>query len=94
MWWFYGFKLHLIINDQGGIISVKVTTVNVDDKKPVLEMVDELWGCLYRDKGYISGLLERGLADKGVTLITGMKKNETQSDETLETPDALETIYY
>ncbi|PCS21790.1 Mobile element protein [Candidatus Enterovibrio escicola] len=22
MWWFYGFKLHLIINDQGGIISV------------------------------------------------------------------------
>ncbi|PCS23882.1 Mobile element protein [Candidatus Enterovibrio escicola] len=26
--WLYGFKLHLIINDQGGIISVKVTTDN------------------------------------------------------------------
>nr|WP_190319365.1 transposase [Candidatus Enterovibrio escacola] len=25
MGWYYGFKLHLIINDQGGIISVKVT---------------------------------------------------------------------
>nr|WP_263364447.1 transposase [Candidatus Enterovibrio escacola] len=28
MGWFYGFKLHLIINDQGGIISIKVTTSN------------------------------------------------------------------
>uniref|UniRef100_UPI0037444A08 transposase n=1 Tax=Candidatus Enterovibrio escicola TaxID=1927127 RepID=UPI0037444A08 len=33
--WFYGFKLHLIIDNQGGIISVKVTMVNVDDRKPV-----------------------------------------------------------
>ncbi|PCS24282.1 Mobile element protein [Candidatus Enterovibrio escicola] len=57
MGWFYDFKLHLIINDQGGIISVKVTTDNVDDKKPVLEMVDEILGFLYGDKGYISGSL-------------------------------------
>nr|WP_150138119.1 transposase [Candidatus Enterovibrio escacola] len=57
--------------DQGGIIS----TSNVDDRKPVLEMVDELWGCIYGDKGYISGPLERELTDKGVTLITGMKKD-------------------
>ncbi len=33
-----------MVNDQGGIISVKVTTANVDDRKPVLEMVDDLWG--------------------------------------------------
>nr|WP_223866404.1 transposase [Candidatus Enterovibrio escacola] len=44
MGWFYSFKLHLIINDSGGMISIKVTTVNVDDRKPVSEMVDELWG--------------------------------------------------
>nr|WP_150137885.1 transposase [Candidatus Enterovibrio escacola] len=42
IWWFYDFKLYLIINDQGGIILVKVTTANVDDRKPVSEMVDEL----------------------------------------------------
>nr|WP_223824190.1 transposase [Candidatus Enterovibrio escacola] len=47
--WFYGFKLHLIINAQGGIISVKVTTANVDDRKPVSEMVDEFWGFYIRD---------------------------------------------
>nr|WP_263363552.1 transposase [Candidatus Enterovibrio escacola] len=45
MGWFYGFKLQLIINDQGSIISVKVTTANVDDKKPISEMADDLWGC-------------------------------------------------
>ncbi|WP_104399763.1 IS982 family transposase [Vibrio penaeicida] len=75
MGWFYGFKLHLIINDQGGIISVKVTTANVDDRKPVPAMVENLWGSLYGDKGYISGPLEQELADKGVTLITDVKKN-------------------
>uniref|UniRef100_UPI0037449B35 transposase n=1 Tax=Candidatus Enterovibrio escicola TaxID=1927127 RepID=UPI0037449B35 len=53
--------------------SVKVTMANVDDKKPVSEIIDELCGCLYGDKGYISGLLERKLADKRVTLITGIK---------------------
>nr|WP_150138594.1 transposase [Candidatus Enterovibrio escacola] len=67
-------RLHLIINDQGGIISVKVTTANVDDKKPVPKTANELWGCLYGDKDYISGPLEWELADKGVTLITGVKK--------------------
>nr|WP_223866387.1 transposase [Candidatus Enterovibrio escacola] len=42
MGWFYGFKLHLIINDKGGIFSVKVTTINVDDKKSVSEISDDL----------------------------------------------------
>ncbi|PCS22553.1 Mobile element protein [Candidatus Enterovibrio escicola] len=38
--------------------------------------------------------MDRELADKGVTLITGVKKHKIQSDETLEPPNALETIYY
>nr|WP_263363620.1 transposase [Candidatus Enterovibrio escacola] len=69
-------------------MSVKVTTANVDDRKPVLEIVDEILGCLSGDKGYTNGPLERELADKGVTLIMGVKKHETQSDKTLEPPDA------
>ncbi|PCS22396.1 transposase [Candidatus Enterovibrio escicola] len=43
--------MYLIINDQGGIISVKVTIVNVDDKKLVQDMINNLWGSLYIDKG-------------------------------------------
>nr|WP_263364198.1 transposase [Candidatus Enterovibrio escacola] len=34
-------------------------TANVDDRKLILEMTDELWGCLYGDKVYISDPLER-----------------------------------
>ncbi|PCS21662.1 hypothetical protein BTN49_2674 [Candidatus Enterovibrio escicola] len=45
-------------------------------------------------KGYIYGPLEREIADKGVTLITGVKKHEIQSDKTLKLPDNPETIYY
>ncbi|PCS23887.1 Mobile element protein [Candidatus Enterovibrio escicola] len=49
-------------------------TANVEDSKPVSEMTDELWWCLYGDKGYISDPLDGELADKGVILITGVKK--------------------
>nr|WP_317845969.1 transposase [Candidatus Enterovibrio escacola] len=64
------------------------------DRKSVSEMVDELWGCLYGEKTYISGQLERELTDNGVILITGIKKHKTKSNETLEPLDATETIYY
>ncbi|PCS23588.1 Mobile element protein [Candidatus Enterovibrio escicola] len=63
-----------MVNDQSGIISVKVMTDKMDERKPVSEMADEIWECLYGDKGYISDALEWELAENGVTLITGMKK--------------------
>ena len=47
MGWFYGFKLHLIMNDEGGLLAVKVTEGNVDDRSPVLDMVDNVSGSLY-----------------------------------------------
>lgn len=30
--WFYGFKLHLVINDKGEILSFCITSGNVDDR--------------------------------------------------------------
>ncbi|WP_420864703.1 IS982 family transposase, partial [Photorhabdus australis] len=33
--WFYGFKLHLIIDDCGELLSVKLTPGNRDDRQPV-----------------------------------------------------------
>ena len=33
--WFYGFKLHLIINDEGELLALKLTPANVDDRAPV-----------------------------------------------------------
>ncbi len=35
---FYGFKLHLVINDCGELLSVKLTPGNTDDLHPVKEL--------------------------------------------------------
>jgi hypothetical protein len=51
--WFYGFKLHLVINDQGELMSVKITAGNADDRNPVPELARSLFGRLFGDRGYI-----------------------------------------
>ena len=75
MGWFYGFKLHLIINHTGDILAIKLTPGNVDDRKPVPELTDNVFGKLYGDKGYISKALTGKLFEKNVELITNVKKN-------------------
>ncbi|TRX44203.1 transposase, partial [Fulvivirga sp. M361] len=54
--WFYGFKLHLIINDKGEIIAFFLTKGNVDDRnlKVMKSMTENMFGKLFADKGYIS----------------------------------------
>lgn len=71
MGWFYGFKLHLVINDEGGLLSVKVTTGNVDGRIPVAEMCENLWGTLYGGKGYISKKFTDELSEQGIHFVTG-----------------------
>ena len=75
MGWSFGFKLHLIINHLGEIVALKLTKGNEDDRKPVPEMAEGLWGKLYGDKGYISQALAGELFNKGVELITTIRKN-------------------
>ena len=75
MGWSYGFKLHLIINHLGEIVALKLTTGNVDDREPVSDMADSIFGKLYGDKGYISKALSGELLEKGVELITTVLKN-------------------
>ena len=75
MGWFYGFKLHLIINEKGGLLAVKVTAGNVDDRTYVSEMSSEIFGKIFGDKGYISKKLFEELFERGLQLITTVKKN-------------------
>jgi hypothetical protein len=75
MGWFYGFKLHLIVNDQGELLTFYLTAGNVDDRKPVPHMTRQLWGKLFGDKGYISQALFKELFDRGLQLVTGIRKN-------------------
>jgi hypothetical protein len=73
--WFYGFKLHLVINDRGELLSLRLTPGNTDDRQPVPELVKGLFGKLFGDKGYISQPLFETLYDDGVQLVTRLKTN-------------------
>ena len=75
MGWFYGFKLHLIVNDRGQLLTFYFSPGNVDDRKPVPHMTRKLWGKLFGDKGYISQALFEELFDRGLQLVTGIRKN-------------------
>lgn len=73
--WFFGFKLHLVINDKGELMAFKLTAGNVDDRKPVPDLVKQLVGKLFGDKGYISQELFETLFQKGLQLVTRLKSN-------------------
>ena len=53
MGWFYGFKLHLIINDKGEILAFQLTPGNVADVSMVDMLSQEIIGKMFGDKGYI-----------------------------------------
>lgn len=73
--WYFGFKLHLVINDKGEIMAFKLTAANVDDRKPVPDLVKNLVGKLFGDKGYISQDLFERLYQQGLQLVTRVRKN-------------------
>lgn len=75
MGWFYGLKLHLVINHKGSIVVVKITPGNVDERTVLDEITRHLKGKLFADKGYISQNLSQALYQRGLKLITGIKRN-------------------
>lgn len=73
--WFFGFKLHLIVNDQGELLNIRFTPGNISDQAPVAELSDKLFGKLFGDKGYISRALFERLFARGLRLVTRVRKN-------------------
>jgi Transposase DDE domain len=73
--WFYGFKLHLVINDEGELLGFRLTPGNVDDRAPVPKLVKGLWGKLFGDKGYISQHLFKTLFTQRLQLVTKLARH-------------------
>ena len=73
--WFFGFKLHLVVNEVGELLAFCLTPGNVDDRQPVPELTKDLFGKLFGDKGYISQRLFELLFERGLQLITPIRKN-------------------
>lgn len=98
--WFYGFKLHAIINHQGELLSVKVTSGNVDDREPLKQgMADDIFGKLFGDRGYVSQALKAKLAERDVSFITKLRKNmkeqvlEPVDESLLNARSLIETVF-
>ncbi len=77
MGYFYGFKLHFIINDKGEILNFVITPGNTDDREPLKNsrFIEKIKGKLYADKGYISQKLTEVLFIDGLHLITYIRNN-------------------
>ena len=75
MGWFYGFRLHIVINHTGDLLDVALTPGNVDDRKPLRTFAECLHGSLYGDRGYISKDLREVLREQGVNLVYKVRKN-------------------
>jgi hypothetical protein len=75
--WFFGFKLHLIINDKGEIIDFVITQGNIDDRAPLSmeSFIRNVSGKLYADRGYISQKLAEILFVDGIHLVAKMRNN-------------------
>jgi len=81
MGYFFGFKLHIIVNDKGEIIDFVLTPGNIDDRVPLKEerFLDRIYGKLFADKGYVGQVLFEQLFINGIHLITGIRKNMKNS---------------
>ena len=69
MGWFYGFKLHLIVNDQGELLAVQLTPGNTDDRKPVPTDDQKAVGGLVVDRGYLSQVFFEQCFAQGLQLM-------------------------
>jgi hypothetical protein len=81
MGWFYGFKLHIVINEKGEVLNFAVTQANVDDREPLKNeyFLQQIFGKLFADKGYVSDKLKQLLFVDGINLITGIRNNMKNS---------------
>lgn len=77
MGWFYGFKLHIVINDKGEILTFTITQASEDDRAPLKQerFLDKIFGKLFADKGYVGKDLAKLLFVDGIQLITNIKNN-------------------
>lgn len=75
--WFFGFKLHIIINDKGEIINFVITQGNVDDREPLNSetFIKSVFGKLYADRGYISQKLKEILFVDGIHFVYKLRNN-------------------
>jgi len=73
--WFFGLKLHLIVNEKGELLAFQLTDGSTHDLVPIDFLVKKLFGYLFGDKGYLSRKKFEELYEKSVKLVTRIRSN-------------------
>jgi hypothetical protein len=74
--WFFGFKLHLVVNEKGELPNVQITPGNMDDCTPVPDLLTSLFGKVFADRGYVSKpLAHKLLKEFGIEFFAKPKRN-------------------
>lgn len=73
--WFFGFKLHVVCDSLGRLVSLLITPGNTDDRKFVLKLLRGLKGLCIADAGYVSKKLMQELYEQGLLLLTDVRKS-------------------
>ncbi|MBH8565419.1 IS982 family transposase [Nostoc sp. CENA67] len=74
--WFFGFKLHIVVNELGQLLNVTLTPGNIDDRQPVPNLLSELFGKIFGDRGYVSQkLADQLLEDFGIQFFAKPRRN-------------------
>ena len=73
--WFFGLKLHIVINETGQLMAFKITKGNVHEAKAAEPLLSKFKGVAFGDKGYLGKKLFEKLFENGLKLITRKRKN-------------------
>jgi hypothetical protein len=74
--WFFGFKLHLVVNECGELLNIHVTPGNTDDRSVIPNLLADLFGKVFADRGYVSRTLAESLAlDMGIEFFAKPRRN-------------------
>jgi hypothetical protein len=75
MEWFYCPKLHFVINHKSQVMTLRITPGNTADSTVLDQITQPLAGKLYADKDYIGHALFKAFWQRGLHLITGIRRN-------------------
>ncbi|ELS33988.1 transposase IS4 family protein [Pseudanabaena biceps PCC 7429] len=70
------FKLHLLVNECGELLNIQITLGNVDDRKPIPDLLKFMFGKVFADRGYVSQSLASQLFQNfGIEFFAKPKRN-------------------
>lgn len=73
--WFFGLKIHLVVNDRCELIAFKITQGSQHDNSVAQNLLKGLDGLAFGDKGYLGKKIFDALYNEGLKLITRKRKN-------------------